>query len=124
MKWIRNSTRVAIYMRDGLACGYCGATIEDEAQLTLDHCTPRVKGGSNKPDNLITCCHACNSKRQDTPMATFAAAVAKTLGRKITKASIMSHVNNCRKRKLDRKVAMNIVRHRNVQIQELLASSI
>ena len=33
----------------------------DEATATLDHVTPRSKGGSNSPANLSTCCLMCNS---------------------------------------------------------------
>jgi hypothetical protein len=124
MKWIRNATRVAIYQRDGLACGYCGQGIEDGAQLTLDHCTPRSKGGSNEPSNLITCCHDCNSRRGDMPMSRFAKVIASEFGRTVTGRTIAKHIQACRKRKLDRKAARIIVRNRNVEIQELLASSI
>ena len=46
---------MAIYMRDGLACAYCGAAVEDGAQLSLDHITPDSLGGDNQADNLVTC---------------------------------------------------------------------
>lgn len=69
MNWIRQEKRLAIYLRDGMACAYCGATIEGGATLSLDHLTPHVAGGSNHESNLITCCTLCNSQRQDTDLA-------------------------------------------------------
>ena len=80
MNWVRQSTRLAIYMRDGLACAYCGATIEDDAQLTLDHIRPHSAGGGNQAANLVTCCKRCNSARGDRPLRTFARSVADYLG--------------------------------------------
>jgi 5-methylcytosine-specific restriction endonuclease McrA len=68
MNWIRPEKRLAIYIRDGLACAYCGHGVEDSAKLTLDHVVPRSQGGSNETQNLITACHRCNTERKDTPI--------------------------------------------------------
>lgn len=70
-KWIRKCKRLAIYMRDGMACAYCKRGIEDGVVLTLDHLTPRCAGGGNEETNLITCCLSCNSSRQDKDWRTF-----------------------------------------------------
>ena len=75
--WIRPEKRLAIYLRDGLACAYCGATIEDGARLTLDHLRPVSRGGSNEASNLVTCCCKCNSSRGNRPVAAFTRAVAE-----------------------------------------------
>lgn len=64
MNWCRLSTRLAIYHRDGFRCVYC----RSEEQLTLDHVLPGTRGGTNHPSNLVTCCHWCNSIRQDSEM--------------------------------------------------------
>jgi hypothetical protein len=61
--WIRKDKRLAIYLRDGMACAYCGAGMEMGAMLTLDHLICVSHGGSNGENNLITCCHTCNSTR-------------------------------------------------------------
>ena len=37
-------------------CAYCGS----EENLTLDHITPRSKGGSEKVTNVLCACHSCN----------------------------------------------------------------
>ena len=75
MNWITKHKRLAIYMRDGLACCYCAEGIEEGAKLTLDHVVPHSKGGSNDARNLVTACHRCNSNRGDRSITTFAAAV-------------------------------------------------
>jgi len=81
MNWIRQDKRLAIYLRDGLACAYCGSSVEEGTQLTLDHIVPHCKGGSNKEDNLITSCHKCNSTRGSRDVYEFALAVAQYIGR-------------------------------------------
>jgi hypothetical protein len=68
-KWIRPAKRLAIYARDGLACAYCGAGVEDGATLTLDHVTPCELGGSNDEGNLVTCCLGCNSAKRALPLS-------------------------------------------------------
>lgn len=57
--WIRDESRIAIYRRDGWKCLICGSRHD----LTLDHITTRVSGGSNHPNNLYTSCRSCNSSR-------------------------------------------------------------
>lgn len=64
-KWIRPEKRVAIYLRDGLCCAYCGATQESGALLTLDHVLACELGGTNEATNLVTACLSCNSSKQD-----------------------------------------------------------
>jgi hypothetical protein len=77
MNWIRQEKRLAIYLRDGCACMWCGASIETGAQLTLDHILPRSRGGGNDAKNLITSCFKCNASRQDRADLVFAKAVAQ-----------------------------------------------
>ena len=67
-KWIRRDKRLAIYLRDGMACAYCGAVFEDGVGLSLDHLICSSKGGSNKASNLVTSCISCNSRRRDMPL--------------------------------------------------------
>jgi 5-methylcytosine-specific restriction endonuclease McrA len=69
-KWIRRSTRMAIYHRDAFDCVICRRVFPLDPfgrGLTLDHVTPRSQGGSDRPENLITACYSCNSARQDAP---------------------------------------------------------
>ncbi len=64
-KWCRADKRLAIYLRDGMACVYCGTgpATSESATLSLDHLLPNSKGGSNEGGNLVTCCGRCNSRR-------------------------------------------------------------
>lgn len=92
MNWIRQDKRLAIYLRDGLACVWCGQAIEDGIQLTLDHVQPHVEGGSNGEDNLVTACHSCNSRRADRSVESFAAAVAGYVNHGVTAEDILSDI--------------------------------
>ena len=56
-----NLTRQNVFKRDAFACQYCGAGKD----LTLDHVTPRSKGGRSSWNNLVTACKRCNTKKGD-----------------------------------------------------------
>src|SRR3990167_6318213 len=111
-KWCRPSTRLAIYLRDGMACVWCGHSIEDGATLSLDHVTPHVKGGTNDPANLVTSCARCNSSRGTRSVPRFAAAVAEYLNHGIEPKSIITHVHTTRRRVLPRAEALALIARR------------
>jgi len=46
----------------GNKCAYCGSDIN----LTLDHITPKVKGGTDRVTNLICACESCNLDKGHT----------------------------------------------------------
>jgi 5-methylcytosine-specific restriction endonuclease McrA len=52
--------RKAIFQRDRFSCVYCSREFP-EAELTLDHVQPRVKGGDHSAGNLVTACKECNA---------------------------------------------------------------
>ena len=112
MNWIRQEKRLAIYLRDGLACAYCGATVEDGAKLTLDHLTPHSQGGSNEATNLVTACQRCNSSRGDRSVETFVAGLAAYLNHGVMLETILAHVNECASRPLDVAAAKEIIARR------------
>ena len=67
--------RYEILRRDNHACRYCGATAPD-VKLTVDHVTPVALGGSDKPENLVAACAACNGgKTSSSPDAPIVADV-------------------------------------------------
>ncbi len=51
-----------VFRRDNHVCQYCAKIGGD---LTLDHVTPRSRGGRNAWDNIVTACRECNSKKRD-----------------------------------------------------------
>ncbi len=53
-------TRRNILHRDNHTCQYCGYIGED---LTLDHITPRSRGGDDSWENIVTACVRCNVKK-------------------------------------------------------------
>lgn len=56
---ISKKTRFEVFKRDNFACQYCGRT-PPQVVLEPDHIDPKVNGGSNHIDNLITACFDCN----------------------------------------------------------------
>lgn len=56
---ISQEKREEIYERDSRKCVYCSS----KDSLTIDHMTPRSRGGSDDLDNLVTCCKSCNSRK-------------------------------------------------------------
>jgi len=112
MNWIRREKRLAIYLRDGMACCYCGEGVENGAQLTLDHLTPASRGGSNAASNLVTACKRCNSARGARSWRRFAAAVAEYLNHDVSAEDIVRHVENCRRRRLDVRAAKALIARR------------
>ena len=111
-KWIRPTTRLALYLRDGMACCYCGATIEDGAMLTVDHVRPHSLGGSNETTNLVTACRRCNSARGNRSISDFAEAVAAYLNHGTRAADIVRHIRNVTRRKLPRAEARELIARR------------
>jgi hypothetical protein len=55
----RTALREPIFRRDGYRCRYCGRT----DHLTIDHVIPLSRGGTNRPENLVTACRYCNSQK-------------------------------------------------------------
>ncbi len=82
---IHTVTRWAVYLRDGLACAYCGVTMleilkdYDTNFLTIDHvdCRPRVRGKNgaarkdHDPSNLTACCYHCNTVKGRKSLRAF-----------------------------------------------------
>ena len=112
MNWIRQEKRLAIYLRDGLSCAYCGESVEDGAKLTLDHVIPHTLGGGNNERNLVTCCHRCNSVRAARSLEDFAKATAAYMNHGITAEDILLHVRDCVSRSLDKAGAKEMIARR------------
>lgn len=53
--------RIAVYTRDNFQCVYC----ESEENLSLDHRTPEIRGGTHDIENLQTTCTSCNGAKRD-----------------------------------------------------------
>ena len=114
MNWIRQEKRLAIYLRDGLACCYCGDEVAKGAQLTLDHIRPHKKGqwkgkGENEATNLVTACSRCNSARGSKTIPAFARYVATNIDRRRNPDNIVAHVRACSRRALPKAEAKAMV---------------
>ena len=111
-KWIRREKRLAIYLRDGMACCYCGAAIEDGVRLSLDHLIPYSQGGPHHESNLVTACKRCNDSRGARDWRLFAKKVAAYLNNDIEARQIISHILRTRKRALDVAAAKQLIERR------------
>jgi hypothetical protein len=109
MNWIRPEKRLAIYLRDGLACVYCSASVESGTQLTLDHVRPHSKGGKNGATNLVTACKRCNDSRGARPLYEFCDAVAIYLDHGIESITIYEHVAKQRRAPIDVAAAKKLI---------------
>ena len=58
----RRITRRAVFARDRWTCQYCG---HERGNLTVDHVTPRSRGGNSTWENIVTCCAPCNRRKGD-----------------------------------------------------------
>ena len=105
-------TRLAIYLRDGLACVYCGQAVDDGAKLTLDHLKAYSKGGSHNATNLVTCCAICNSRRGTRTLKAWTEAVAAYRGKPLTSAGILRDIKTTTGRKLDIPAANALIAQR------------
>jgi len=57
-------SRKNVYQRDRYTCQYCGEKLPKK-DLTLDHVTPKSRGGTSGWNNVVTSCLRCNSKKRD-----------------------------------------------------------
>jgi len=111
-KWIRRDKRLALYLRDGFCCVYCGRNLRGAtaAEYGLDHLNARHEAGHHHAANLATACRSCNSSRQDRPLADFAPGGALDRIRALT----------C---DFDRKAAERALRPFRAQAKELISAS-
>lgn len=112
MNWIRKEKRLAIYLRDGLACVWCGASVEEGTKLTLDHLKCHVNGGGTDATNLVTACLRCNSSRGCRPVKRFAAAIAEYLNHGVTATIVLARIREAVRRPLDVKSAKALIERR------------
>ena len=55
-------TSEKLFARDRHVCAYCGMQFR-ERDLSRDHVTPAARGGRDIWMNLVTACHACNTRK-------------------------------------------------------------
>lgn len=107
MHWIRPEKRLAIYLRDGLVCVYCGEGVEDGASLTLDHLKLYSEGGSNNRLNLVTCCLVCNVLRGKHDWKWFA-----RKNDKYDRGELELWIDQARRRRIDVAAAKELIKLR------------
>ncbi len=59
-RWWRQQ-KLRVFVRDRFTCQYCYRVFSNDLDLlTVDHIRPKIEGGTNEMDNLITACLSCN----------------------------------------------------------------
>ncbi len=57
--------RANLFMRDEYTCQYCGKSVKNPRDRTIDHVLPRSRGGKTVWTNVVLCCRKCNLKKGD-----------------------------------------------------------
>ena len=110
--WIRREKRLAIYMRDGMTCVYCGTSAKDlDSPLALDHIKPHSQGGTNDASNLVTSCRPCNSIRGIASVKTHITNIARSKGHNAL--DIEKHIQDTRHKMVNVTLAKDILRNRS-----------
>ena len=55
-------SRRTVLARDHYTCQYCGERLP-KSKLTIDHVTPRSRGGETRWENVVTACGPCNRRK-------------------------------------------------------------
>lgn len=62
--------REFLYYRDHAVCMYCSKKLTlgstNQGGMTIDHVIPRVAGGGNTWDNVVSSCYDCNQEKADS----------------------------------------------------------
>ena len=68
---ISANKRHDVFMKTFYHCAYCGKILSNAEDLTIDHKTPKAKGGKDEIDNLFGCCKSCNGIKADKTVSEF-----------------------------------------------------
>lgn len=59
--------KAAVISKTDGRCAYCGIELYDDDMsalgMTIDHLTPKSRGGTDELANLVVCCRSCNSTK-------------------------------------------------------------
>lgn len=58
-----------VFAKTNGRCAYCGDDISKES--SVDHITPKSKGGGYNEENLFLCCKSCNSRKKNRTLKEF-----------------------------------------------------
>jgi CRISPR/Cas system Type II protein with McrA/HNH and RuvC-like nuclease domain len=76
---------IKIYSKTKGKCYYCGLDLLTDL-YTVDHLTPKSKGGNDEIDNLVPSCRYCNSSKGTKTVEEFRTRKEIVLGMSFTEA--------------------------------------
>jgi len=68
--WNRNKVALQSVDLEFVLCHYCKVPL-NKSEMTVDHLTPKSRGGSNAMSNLVPCCFMCNNTKANKTAAEF-----------------------------------------------------
>ena len=101
--WVRPTTRLALYLRDGLGCVYCGQDWSVDG-LVLDHVVSRSEGGSNRFYNVVSACPGCNTRKRNgglVGLARYHGTTVRALKRRAEEAAVTNPSPRHRRRAIE-----------------------
>lgn len=68
------AVRASVLARDGRRCSYCG---DEQGPFHFDHLFPLARGGSDRADNIVVACSACNLSKSDMTLLEWVSALRR-----------------------------------------------
>lgn len=113
MRWIRWTTRLSLYHRDGFRCVWCGCAVyrgRGHRVATLDHLVTRYEVGRNTTGNLATACHTCNTERGKRTLGEWLALLSREDGEYGVLSEVITRMTHAMNGTIDRRVGRAMCR--------------
>ena len=96
---VSDKKKDSVFSDMGYKCWYCGESLNFENYPNpnygvLDHIEPFIKGGSNKRDNLRSCCFKCNQSKGSKSVEEYRYHLSKNTNQFKAYSSLMDALHN------------------------------
>ena len=101
--------RLAVLLRDGGSCSYCGKGWGLGVAIHVDHLLPRAWQGKDVPENLAAACEDCNTLKGTCDLEAFAGMLERH-GRIASAAALIASVRARAAKPLDLPAAARLLK--------------